>query len=211
MERTSRSFSPHCHEYRFICGVDQSQLVSDIAKTNDVLGWFSPVIVTAKILLQHLWEERLQWDDPVPDSILAVWSRWKDELPLLSSHHIPRYYFNKNTSITSLQLHGFSDASQLAYAGVVYLRAVDNHDVVTTSLVLSKTKVAPLKKLTIPRLELYGTLVLAQALISLQENTQRATIEDDLQAQRVVSHVKHNQLDFLLRSHVSTVLVQLAL
>ena len=96
------------------------QLVSDIAKTYDVLGWFSPVIVTAKILLQRLWEERLQWEDPVPDSILAVWSRWKDELPLLSSHHIPRYYFNKNTSITSLQLHGFSDTSQLAYAGVVY-------------------------------------------------------------------------------------------
>ena len=48
------------------------QLVSDIAKTYDVLGWFSPVIVTAKILLQRLWEERLQWDDPVPDSILAV-------------------------------------------------------------------------------------------------------------------------------------------
>ena len=172
MERTSRSLSPHCHEYRFICGVDQSQLVSDIAKTNDVLGWFSPMIVTAKILLQHLWEERLQWDDPVPDSILAVWSRWKDELPLLSSHHIPRYYFNKNTSIT--KLHGFSDHHSWRMLQVVYLIMHEaNH--------LSKT------------------------------NRQETIIEDDLQAQRVVSHVKHNQLDFLLRSHVSTVLVQLAL
>ena len=179
MERTSRSFSPHCHEYRFICGVDQSQLVSDIAKTNDVLGWFSPVIVTAKILLQHLWEERLQWDDPVPDSILAVWSRWKDELPLLSSHHIPRYYFNKNTSITSLQLHGFSDASQLAYAGVVYLRAVDNHDVVTTSLVLSKTKGRPTQETHDSSPGAIWHTGSGSALISLQENTQRAATKSN--------------------------------
>ena len=63
------------------------QLVSDIAKTYDVLGWFSPVIVTAKILLQRLWEERLQWDDPVPDSILAVWSRMNCHSFLLITFH----------------------------------------------------------------------------------------------------------------------------
>ena len=145
-------------------GLTKRQLVSDIAKTYDILGWFSPVIVTAKILLQHLWEERLQWDNPVPSSILKVWSQWRCELPILSSHHIPQYYFNKKTSVIALQLHGFSDVSRLAYAGVVYLRAVDNHGTVTTSLVMSKTKVAPLKKLTIPRLELCGALILARLL-----------------------------------------------
>ena len=148
--------NPASHE-----GLTKRQLVSDIAKTYDILGWFSPVIVTAKILLQHLWEERLQWDNPVPSSILKVWSQWRCELPILSSHYIPRYYFNKKTSVIALQLHGFSDASRLAYAGVVYLRAIDNHGTVTTSLVMSKTKVAPLKKLTIPCLELCGALILA--------------------------------------------------
>ena len=140
------------------------QLVSDIAKIYDVLGWYSPVIITAKILLQRVWEERLQWDDPVPPSILTVWLQWRDELPMLSSHQIPRYYFSKDSVVVSVQLHGFSDASQAAYSGVVYLRAVDSRDNITTSLVISKTKVAPLKKTMIPRLELCGALVLARLL-----------------------------------------------
>ncbi len=45
-------------------------LVSDLAKTFDVLGWYSPTIVKAKIFLQQLWLEKVDWDDPVPDAIL---------------------------------------------------------------------------------------------------------------------------------------------
>ena len=62
------------------------------------------------------------------------------------------------------QLHGFSDASELAYAGVIYLHQVDTTGNIHTSLVASKTKVAPIKRLTIPRLELCGVFLLAQLL-----------------------------------------------
>lgn len=144
--------------------VTKRALVSDIAKTFDVLGWFSPTIVTIKILLQRLWEEKIPWDDPVPPTIRQVWSQWRNELQLLSTRHIPRCYFPKQVKVVSLQLHGFSDASQLAYAGVVYMRIVDEHGDIHTSLVISKTKVAPIKRLTIPRLELCGGHVLAQLL-----------------------------------------------
>ncbi len=48
-------------------------LVSDVAKTFDVLGWYSPTIVKAKILLQRLWSERVDWDEPVPEAILHEW------------------------------------------------------------------------------------------------------------------------------------------
>ena len=64
----------------------------------------------------------------------------------------------------SFQLHGFSDASEDAYAGVVYLRMVDTQDRVYSSLVVSKTEVAPIKQLTIPRLELCGAHLLSQLL-----------------------------------------------
>ena len=47
----------------------------------------------------------------------------------------------KNAQIVSVQLHGFSDASESAYAGVVYLRMVDTNDVIHISLVRAKTKV----------------------------------------------------------------------
>ena len=79
--------------------------------------------------------------------------------------HIPRCYYPKQSRIQSVQLHGFSDA---AYSGVVYLRMVDSLQCVYTCLVTSKTKVAPIKRLTIPRLELCGARLLAQLLHHVQ-------------------------------------------
>ena len=73
--------------------VTKRTLVSDIAKTFDVLGWFSPTIITMEILLQHLWELKIDWDDPVPEQIYEVWARWGSELKLLSNKHISRCYF----------------------------------------------------------------------------------------------------------------------
>lgn len=63
-------------------------LISDIAKLFDILGWFSPVIVSMKILLQQLWELKLGWDDPVPQEIHDMWSQWRSELRLISERHI---------------------------------------------------------------------------------------------------------------------------
>ena len=139
-------------------------LASDVAKTFDVLGWFAPVIIKAKILLQRLWEEGLGWDDVVPPSLTQTWLEWRQELGLLVEKHIPRCYFPKLAKIAYKQLHGFSDASEMAYAGVIYLRLVDTTGCIHTSLVMAKTKVAPIKRLSIPRLELCGALLLAQLL-----------------------------------------------
>ena len=126
-------------------------LVSDIARTYDVLGWFAPVIIKLKILLQRLWESKVGWDDPVPQAIEDEWSMWRSELKSLSMIHIPRCYFPKDVHVTSLQLHGFSDASEDAYSGVVYLRMEDTDGNVHVALVASKTRVAPIKRLTIPK------------------------------------------------------------
>ena len=96
-------------------------LVSDIVKTFDVLGWFSLAIIKVKILLQQLWELKVDWDDPVPETI-HIWMQWRSELNLFTTKHIPRCYFLKTTTITSTELHGFSDVSERAYVAVVYLR-----------------------------------------------------------------------------------------
>ena len=125
-------------------------LVSDIAKTFDILGWFSPSVMKIKILLQRVWELKVGRDDPLPPEIVGTWLQWRTELALLSDKHIPRCYFPKQARFESVQLHGFSDASEEAYAGVVYLRMEDTLQRVHTSLVMSKTKVAPIKRLTIP-------------------------------------------------------------
>ena len=146
-------------------------LVSDVAKTFDVLGWFSPTIITVTILLQQLWEQKVDWDDEVPPSIRVVWFRWRAELKLLSTKSIPRCYFPKDSRVISMELHGFSDASESAYAAVIYTRIIDSQGNVHVSLVMSKTKVAPIKRLSIPRLELCGAHLLAN-LLNCQESLQ---------------------------------------
>ena len=94
--------------------------VSDVGEMFDVLGWFVPIIIKVKLLLQRLWEWRVDWDDLVPEPIHDKWFKWHSELDLLPTKCIPRCYFNKSTQIASLQLHEISDASENAYAAVVY-------------------------------------------------------------------------------------------
>ena len=144
--------------------VTKRTLISDIAKIFDVLGWFSPSIIKAKILLQRLWESKIGWDDMLPPVIHQTWQQWTSELHLLAEKHIPRCYYPKDADVYTVQLHGFCDASEDAYAGVVYFRMQDTHGNVHLSLVVSKTKVAPIKRLTIPRLELCGAQLLARLL-----------------------------------------------
>ncbi len=84
--------------------------------------------------------------------------------PGLPTRYIPRCYSPKDVKIVTIQRHGFSDASEDAYAGVLYLRMVDSTGEVHISLVMSKTRVSPIKRLSIPRLELCGAEVLARLL-----------------------------------------------
>ena len=139
-------------------------LISDVARTYDVLGWYAPAIITVKILFQRLWEAKLEWDDPVPPELQEQWEKWRKELPTLAGRPILHCYFPKDVSVASTQLHGFIDASEAAYAGVVYLRMVGSEGAVHVPLVMAKTKVAPIKRFTVPRLELCGAKLLAELL-----------------------------------------------
>jgi len=55
-------------------------LTSNIAKIFDVLGWFSPCVIKAKILMQKIWERKVDWDEVVPEDVLEIWCRWRSEL-----------------------------------------------------------------------------------------------------------------------------------
>ena len=118
-------------------------VVSDFAKVFDALGLFSPTTVKMKLLLQRLWEIKLDWDDPVPEHLLVVWLQWRRELPLLSGIHIARCYSPSGFSVSSVHLHGYCDASEDAYGGVVYLRLTDPAGNVHTETIVAKTYQAP--------------------------------------------------------------------
>ena len=152
-----------------LTNITKRLLVSDIAKTFDVWGWFSPVIIKVKILLQRLWEMKVDWDEPVPQVIKEAWLQWRSELQCLATKHIPRCYVPRGFIAESVQLHGFCDASENAYGAVIYLRSTDPIGGVHITLVTAKTKVAPIKRLTIPRLELCGAYLLAGLLGHVKE------------------------------------------
>lgn len=129
-------------------GLTKCQLLSDISRIFDVLGWFAPCTVLMKIQLQKTWESGVDWDEPVSDEIKDVWSSWRSELSQLSEKAIPRCDYLQSKHITHRELHGFCDASEKAYAGVVYLRMTDSDRNCYSSIVMAKTKVAPIRKLT---------------------------------------------------------------
>ncbi|UYV82191.1 hypothetical protein LAZ67_21001303 [Cordylochernes scorpioides] len=128
-------------------------LLSHISRIFDPIGWLSPVIIRLKILLQSLWKQKLNWDDPLPDTLCSQWKKIEKELSVLNKIQIPRY-FSCRGALLSVELHGFCDSSEVAYAEVFYIRSNFKSGQVKVSLIASKTRVAPLKMISIPRLEL---------------------------------------------------------
>ncbi len=96
-------------------------LVASItAQVYDVLGLYSPFVISAKILLQQLWKDKVDWDDKVTDNIQLRWRAWTDDVLTVTNHPIARKYTVNPSPIVSYSLHGYSDASQLAYGAAVY-------------------------------------------------------------------------------------------
>ncbi|XP_049866291.1 uncharacterized protein LOC126366990 [Pectinophora gossypiella] len=136
-------------------------MLAEIAKIYDPLGFLSPITLFAKHLIQLLWVSGVGWDDAPPQGICDLWYQFLDELPLLQNIALPRHVL---PSTHNVQLHGFSDASEKAYSACVYIRVIDADGCITSHLLLGKTKVAPLKRLSIPRLELCGALLLSKLI-----------------------------------------------
>ncbi|XP_043474987.1 uncharacterized protein LOC122506733, partial [Leptopilina heterotoma] len=145
-------------------------VLSVIAKQFDPLGWISPILIIAKIIIQDLWIRHLDWDETLPDDLSVRWKSYCHELNNVQKITIPRW-----TGLTShdvIEIHGFADASSRAYAAVVYLRIQNVSKKINVSLLLGKTKVAPLKTLTIPRLELCAAVLLAKLLKKIVNDLQ---------------------------------------
>ena len=148
--------------------ITKRAVLSDSAKIFDPLGFISCVTIVVKIIFQKLWERGTTWDEPLPPDIQRDWLDWRMQLSEISALRIPRCYAPVNVQIVDRQLIGFSDASEKAYCGDVYIRSIDTAGCVYLSLALAKTRVAPLKKVTLPRLELCGAHLLAQLMKHLQ-------------------------------------------
>jgi hypothetical protein len=141
--------------------ITKRQLLQTTARFYDPLGLFSPVSVVGKILFQETWCRGLQWEEILPHDLAVRWHVWTNSLPLLSGIHVPRWMGTSTGHDT--QIHVFCDASEKAYGAVLYLRST-SREAILVRLACSKNRLAPVKKITLPRLELLAALVGARLL-----------------------------------------------
>jgi len=137
------------------------KILSIIARIFDPLGLLAPVIVTAKILIQELWKLQIGWDESLPLDILTKWSSYVTEMQQLNGFCVKRHV-GGSESDSEIQLHGFCDASERAYGACVYIRIRNQNDLTQVYLLGAKSRVAPLKTVSVPRLELCGAQLLVQ-------------------------------------------------
>ena len=132
------------------------------ARVYDPLGLIGPILVLLKSEFQSVCKTKMSWDDALPESTMSLVKRWLRNLREVGSIEFPRYCLSyPRDTVRSVQLVGFSDASKLAYGAVVYLRC-ESETEIDVNLIMSKSRVAPLKVQSIPRLELLGALVLSK-------------------------------------------------
>ncbi|XP_067614542.1 uncharacterized protein [Eurosta solidaginis] len=157
--------------------ITKRAILSAIAKLFDPLGWLAPMVIVAKILMQSIWLEGTAWDEPVSTSTLERWKTFTEQYHEIDKIRIPRWVnFSPGTDI---EIHGFCDASEKAYAAVIYMR-VKTDDNVCTNLLLAKTRVAPVKTLSLPRLELCGAVLLAEITESIFRNLKLGPVKVNL-------------------------------
>ncbi|GFX91396.1 integrase catalytic domain-containing protein [Trichonephila clavipes] len=131
-------------------------VLSQNARIFDPLGLLGPVISKAKFFMQQLWLLKFEWHEKLPVPVAAEWASFVLSLPVLERLKIPRFVLSEN--LESIILYGFSDASEKGFGAVTYVSVIKNNGDRHSHLLCRKSRVAPLKTLTIPRSPNFGGL-----------------------------------------------------
>ncbi|XP_014665117.1 PREDICTED: uncharacterized protein LOC106807320 [Priapulus caudatus] len=135
-------------------------ILSMVSSVYDPLGFLAPLMLKAKVILQELCKLELEWDQQIPEKFSSQWRIWLQDLDRLASFKIARCVKPQGFGqVQSAQLHHFSDASETGYGTVSYLRLTNEEGKSHCSFIMGKSRVAPLKQTTIPRLELTAATV----------------------------------------------------
>ncbi len=169
-------------------------ILSMVSSVFDPLGILAPLTLPVKQLLQQLCQEGYGWDEPIPSSQYKHWLNWIHDLPKLTSFSVPRCQKpNEFGKPQSLQLHHFADASERGYGTVSYIRMINEQGNIHVSFMIGKARVAPLKQMTIPRLELAAAVVFVKVDKMLRTELQ-LPLKDSLFLDRQSGSIKiHSQ------------------
>ena len=154
-------------EFRIILNdipLTRRAILSSISSIYDPLGLIAPFLLKGRIFLQEITSEKgCHWDDELKAEHVRAWTDWRTSLLPLQDLKVDRCYkpldFGESVNTT---LHGFSDACHFGYGACCYLRQVNKDGRVHVSLVMGKSRVSPMKYVTMPRLELTASTVAAK-------------------------------------------------
>ncbi|GFX93588.1 uncharacterized protein TNCV_1587651 [Trichonephila clavipes] len=135
------------------------EVLSIIARLFDPLGFLGPILTKDKLILQKLWVLKSKWGEPLSNPIANEWNNFVSTLPVITNIHVSRLVIGKGRII----IHGFADASTAAYGAVLYAQSISEEDV-SIRLLCRKSRVAPVKSITILRFELCACVLLSQLL-----------------------------------------------
>ena len=153
------------------------RVLSTVASVYDPLGFLAPLVLRAKRILQQVCQKGIGWDEPLPEELRPRWERWKLDLLRLKELKVPRCFEPKTMGRKkTYELHNFADASTFGYGQCSYVRVKYENDNVNVALVMGKSRVAPSKISTIPRLELTAAVVAAKVGVMLQEELNYANV-----------------------------------
>ncbi|GFT21618.1 uncharacterized protein TNCV_617221 [Trichonephila clavipes] len=140
-----------------------------------LLGLLSPCTVFMKIFYQKLWLTKTEdWDSPIPQQLIEDWLKFQKAFNAINYLTVPRWVIL--TADNTVELHGFADASSLPYAAAIYCRKKHNGKI-KVQLLISKTKVSPVKQVSIPRLELCGAHLLSNLFKSVLRTLKHYTFD----------------------------------
>ncbi|KAF0300957.1 hypothetical protein FJT64_026658 [Amphibalanus amphitrite] len=152
-------------------------VLGQVNSVYDTLGLASPFLIKMKVQLRNLWSEakHLDWDDPLSDSMRDEWVSLFRELYEMEKITFPRSV-KPEGAVGNPSLIMFSDGSNDAYGTCAYARWALTDDTFACRLICAKSRVAPLKRQTIVRIELCGP-VLASRLAKFLQQEMEVTFE----------------------------------
>lgn len=159
------------------------EFLSIVMSVYDPFGLLSHFLVHMKVLLQCVWRSGIQWDEPMPAHLHERWCAWREELEKVKNFAVPRCYGLGIPRSSRIDLHVFVDASEVAFAAVCYLRIIVPDEAPTVSFVMGRTRCAPNKYLSVPRLELQAAVLGVRLYKTVMEshslNISKATFWSD--------------------------------
>lgn len=177
-------------------------VLSQIAKLFDPLGLIGPTIFIAKKLMQEIWKSEIKWDDNLPKCLDKIWKNFLIQISKCNDLDIPRCTLPTDGTY-HIELHGFCDASEAGYGAVFYIKSTNQFNNIHVQLLCSKSRIAPLKHTSIPRLELCAALLLAQLYNKIKKGFHNFSFKTKLWTDSIIVYHWINAESYKFQTYVS--------